>query len=312
MSSTFWGPSKSTAVAIASLTVFCLALMWSVPAASTAAKNGPILFSDYSTIWKVQPDGTKLKKIAKRPAWTLDVSPNGRTLIYTHDGLFKMPVSGGRKSNLLKRYPIVSRFAGINWARWSPNGKTIVFAGQNDGRIYTIKANGKGLRYLLGKNRTGVSHPVYSPNGREIAFLDTWNDSSLMAVNVKSHKERRIYSGSGPAGTPTDFDWHPSGTRLAFYAPYRNWMIDSDGSDLHLISPDSAFASYENMSFSPDGSELLGRSVAPGGSTSEIWRMDGALGAATGGYAEMVTGSFAGSAFFPEWAPRPRRAPKRH
>ncbi len=67
-----------------------------------------------------------------------------------------------------------------------------------------------------------------------------------------------IYSGSGPAGTPVDFDWHPSGARIAFYAPYRNWMINSDGTGLRQISPDAAFVSYENMTFSPDGTRLSG------------------------------------------------------
>jgi len=276
-----------------------------VSTGASASSNGSILFSDYSNIWKIQPDGSKLTKVAKRAAWSLDASPNGKTLIYTHDGLYRMPLKGGRPTNLLKRYPTVDKFAGVNWASWSPSGKRIVFVGQNDGRIYVIKSNGKGLAYLLGKHRTGLLHPVWSPNGKEIAFIDVRKGSSLMAVNLRSGKERLIYPGDGPAGTPVDFDWHPSGTRIAFYAPYRDWMIDQDGSNLHQISPDSAFVSYENLDFSPDGRELLGRSVASGGTTSELWDLDGTFGAASGGYAREITTSFAGSAFFPEWAPKP-------
>lgn len=286
------------------LAVACL-ISFAHPHGATAAKNGPILFSDYTNIWKIQPDGSKLKKVAKRSAWSLDASPNGKTLAYTHDGLFTMPINGGRPTNLLKRYPIVAKFAGVSWASWSPSGKKIVFAGQDDTRIYVIKSNGKGLSYLLGKNRTGLLHPVWSPTGREIAYIDVWKGSSLMAVNVKSGKTRMIYSGDGPAGTPVDYDWHPSGNRIAFYAPYRNWMIDSDGTDLRQISPDAAFISYENLDFSPDGTSLLGRSVASGGTTSEIWELDGTFGGASGGFVHEVTSTFGGSAFFPEWAPKP-------
>ena len=288
---------------LVALAAACLAVLVAVPGAK-AATNGPILFSDYTSIWKIQSDGSKLKKVAKRAAWSLDTSKDGKTLVYTHDGLFKMPVKGGRSVNLLKRYPIVAKFAGVNWASWAPNGKRIVFVGQMDGRMYTIKPSGKGLSYVLGKKRTGLLHPVWSPNGREIAYIDVRKGSSLMAVNMKTGKQRLIYPGDGEAGTPVDFDWHPSGKRIAFYAPYRDWMIDSDGTDLRQISPDAAFVSYENLDFSPDGEHLLGRSVASGGTTSELWDMDGEFGAGPGGFINEITTSFSGSAYFPEWAAR--------
>ncbi len=274
-----------------------------VPQAASAAKNGPILFTDYDAIWRVNADGSGIKKVLNKPAWSMAASPDGKRLLYTHGGLYLTGINGGKVKNLLKRYPTEDNFAGVNWASWAPNGKRIVFAGQNDTRLYTIKPNGKGLRYLLGKNRTGTSQPAYSPNGREIAFLDTWAGSSLMAVNVKTGKERLIYPGDGPAGTAVDFDWHPSGQRIAFYAPYRDWMINADGSGLRQISPDQAFVSYEDLTYSPDGTRLVGRTVANGGTTSELWLMDGNFGAGPGGFVDEITTGFPGSAFAPEWAP---------
>lgn len=298
-------PALRIRVLLAALLLFSTLALLSGNEAS-AAKNGSILFSDYKSIWKVKPNGSGLKRVARKAAWSLHASPNGRQLLYTHDGLFRMPINGGRSVNLLKRYPTEARFAGVNWASWSPNGKQIVFAGQNDTRIYLIRSNGTGLRYLFRKYRTGLMRPVWSPNGKEIAFIDVYRNSSLVAVNLRSGKQRVIYPGDGEAGTPVHFDWHPSGKRIAFYAPYRNWMIDSDGTDLRKISPDQAFVSYEDLVFSPDGKELLGRALPVGGLTSEIWRLDGNLGDAPGGFATSVTDRFGGSAFFPEWAPRPR------
>lgn len=287
-------------------TLFCLlAILLGSSVRAEAASNGPILFSDYNSIWKVKPDGTGLKHVARRAAWSLHASPNGRQLLYTHSGLYRMPINGGRTVNLLKRYPIVARFAGVDWASWSPNGKRIAFAGNNDNRIYLIKANGTGLKYLFRKFRTGLRHPVWSPGGKEIAYIDVNRNSSIMAVNLRSGKKRMIYSGDGEAGTPVSFDWHPSGKRIAFYAPYRNWMINRDGTGLRQISPDQAFISYEDLVFSPDGSELLGR-APDAGSTSGIWRLDGYYGAGPGGFVKEVTGRFSGSAFFPEWAPARR------
>ena len=284
----------------------CLAMLVIAAPAAKAASNGPILFSDYTSIWKVKPNGTGLKRVARKAAHSLHASPNGRQLLFTHGGLFRMPIIGGRTVNLLRRYPVVARFAGVDWASWSPNGKKIVFAGSNDTRIYVMKSNGRGLRYLFRKYRTGLLHPVWSPNGREIAYIDVNRGSSLMAVNVKSGKKRLIYSGSGEAGTPVSFDWHPSGKRIAFYAPYRNWMINRDGTGLRQISPNQAFVSYEDLVFSPDGREILGRALPVGGLTSELWRLDGINGAAEGGFVKPVTNRFDGSPFFPEWAPRRR------
>lgn len=284
--------------------LFLIVMVLAGPA--NAAPNGPIFFSDYSAIWKVNPDGSGIKRVARKAAWSLHASPNGRQLLYTHDGLYRMPIGGGRSVNLLKRYPVVDKLAGVNWASWSPNGKRIALAGGNDSRIYIVKSNGRGLRYLFRKFRTGLLHPVWSPNGREIAYIDVSRNSSLMAVNVKTGKRRTIYPGDGNAGTPVSFDWHPSGQRIAFYAPYANWMINSDGSGLTKISPDVAFASYEDLVFSPDGSEILGRALPTGGSTSELWRLDGQFGAGPGGFVTSVTAGFDGSAFFPEWAPQIR------
>ena len=69
------------------------------------------------------------------------------------------------------------------------------------------------------------------------------------------------------------------------------------------ISPDSAFVSYENMTFSPDGTQPDRSLRRQGGSTSELWLMDGNFGAGPGGFGQQITASFSGSAFAPDWAP---------
>ena len=84
-------------LAILMLLAVVSAAALAIPSRADAARNGPILFSDYTNIWKIQPDGSKLKKVARRAAWSLDASPNGKTLAYTHDGLFTMPIKGGAR-----------------------------------------------------------------------------------------------------------------------------------------------------------------------------------------------------------------------
>jgi Tol biopolymer transport system component len=183
--------------------------------------------------------------------------------------------------------------------------------GYNDGRLYTIGANGKGLRFVMGRSRIigTFSNPHWSPNGKEIAFIDGGDNSTLRAVNLRTHKERVIYRSydratgeSASSGTPENFDYSPDGRRIAFYAPYRNWMINVNGTGLRQISPQQAFVSYETLTFSPDGREMAGAYK------SEIWAMDGTNGAdpAQGGYTRLLTGGHPNGEWTPDWAPAPR------
>jgi hypothetical protein len=64
--------------------------------------------------------------------------------------------------------------------------------------------------------------------------------------------------------------------------------------------------SYEEPVFSPDGKQIVARALSSESSTSELWLLDGNFGGANGGFVKEITGSFHGSAFSPEWAPRPR------
>ena len=301
-SSTFAAPCAA-AIRVTLAVVACAAALIAFPRAASAA-NGPILFTDYSKIWSVQPDGTGLRTVSQKDADYLDVSRNGKYLAYTHGSLYSMKLKGKKRKtkDLLKRYPIVRNLGGAYFPSWSPNGKQIVFAGANDGRLYTIKSNGKRLRYLLGKDRVvGYGYPIWSPRGDEIFFTDGWDSSNLKAVNLKTGAERLIYPGDGEAGTVTDFDVSPDGQRIAFYAPYSNWMINVDGTGLREITPPGAyFESYEGLSFSPDGTEISG--VYDG----EMWALHGQLGSNTGvgGYARLLTAELPGAAYDTTWAPR--------
>jgi TolB protein len=279
--------------------------------AGAAAKNGPILFQSEDGIWRVNPDGTGTKRITKRRAWNLAASPDGRRIAYAHGSLYTIGMNGKGVKDLLKRYPINRNVGGAYSPSWSPDGKRIAFVGYNDGRLYTIAANGKGLRLVFGKSRiiSWSADPHWSPNGKEILYLDRNDYSTLKAVNLRTKKERVIWRNydrttatTHESGTPEDFDISPDGKRIAFYAPYRDWMINSDGSGLRQISPQQAFSSWNMLAFSPDGSELIGASQ------SEIWAMSGAFGADLnqGGYTRLLTGEHAGGEWTPDWAPAPR------
>jgi WD40 repeat protein len=278
-----------------------LGALVAVAPAAGAQRNGPILFTSYDAIYRVNSDGSGLKRISGVDARSLAAAPNGKQLAFTDGGLKTMKLSGGKPKDILKRYPTVRNFADTYWADWSPNGKQIAFVGHNDQRLYVINANGKKLKYVFPKKRTGFGYPHWSPSGKELAYIDYFDDSSLKIVNVKSGKTRLVYSGADPrAGTPVNFDYAPNGNQIAFYAPYRNWIVNTDGSGLRQISPDAAFVSYEDLSYSPDGTEIVGES------SSDLFALDGTYGAASGGLARPLIPDFPDSAFSPAWAPAPK------
>src|SRR5690349_10112953 len=115
-----------------------------VPAGAGASS---VVFTDYESIYTVGADGTGLRTISQRNADHLAVSPNGKQLAYTHGSLYTMKLTGRKRktADLLKRYPIVRNLGGAYSPSWSPDGKQIVFVGANDGRLYVVKSNGRGL-----------------------------------------------------------------------------------------------------------------------------------------------------------------------
>ena len=87
---------RRVACAIAAAIVLTLA---AAQTADASHRNGPILFSDHNSIYRMKPDGTGIKRVLKRSAWAIDVAPDGKRMAFAHDGLFLTKVSGGKVKN---------------------------------------------------------------------------------------------------------------------------------------------------------------------------------------------------------------------
>ena len=107
-----------------------------------------------------------------------EFSPDGRTIALTlgKEGRFGLAssavyVMNADGSDLRPITP--AKLHGGN-PDWSPNGKLIVFHSNNYGpsrsEIWVVKPNGKGLRRLRRLHSGRDYQPVWSPNGRQIAF----------------------------------------------------------------------------------------------------------------------------------------------
>jgi len=136
-------------------------------------------------------DGGDLVRVTSRPGLMhdipLDFSPDGRRLVFYQssfvdpepnlDGsLWTVSVDG---SNVRE---IASAAVGpAPWARWSKDGRKILFANQRlatSGVLWTVNPDGSNLHTLF-KDRAGgfPIDPVWSPNGSQVMFaLDPTND----------------------------------------------------------------------------------------------------------------------------------------
>jgi Tol biopolymer transport system component len=151
---------------------------------------------------------------------------------------------------------------------WAPSGGRIVFArlaGPYAESLYSVKADGSGLKRLT-KPRPSAQNPVWSPDGRRIAFdaVDNLNIRTARLFVMKADGSRMRVLRSGPADTgPGVPAWSPDARRIVFLTTpgtpgsYRAavWVINRTGSGRRLLyrSP-CCIDTWGRPIWSPDGS----------------------------------------------------------
>jgi Tol biopolymer transport system component len=112
---------------------------------------------------------------------------------------------------------------------WSPDGSKLAFTreyygpGYTEGTvlsflgedIFVMNADGSGLRRLTFLERD--SEPVWSPDGRRIAFLSGNDiDNSIRVMNSDGSAARDVCSPSRCGQGVAELSWSPDGTTLVF------------------------------------------------------------------------------------------------
>jgi len=259
-----------------------------------ATNRAPNLW--HAAIYTIRPNGQGRRLLAGGVPGTrtIQVSPNGRRLLFGESELYIAHADGSHARRLSPRPLQVS--GGV----FSPDGRKVAFAGSRacdevcNPKVYVVGVDGKGL-HALGRGHqpdwspdgshlayasfSGTfvyvanlrrplrrlargEHPTWAPDGRRIAY--SWNDQ-LCFVNTDGSARRCVAARVGNRALAPEIAWSPDGARVAFVGEGL-MVVDANGAHLRRLteslrdrtiawSPDSRRLAYVHTERLPDGGD---------------------------------------------------------
>ena len=261
-------------------------IAWAQPSWSSDGRKlafvGPV--GGRGSVSVMSVDGSAPRLLARNaaaPAW----SPDGRRIAFMRVSpvgwdVYVMNTDGSGQRRL-------ARNAWLAAPAWSPDGRKIAFERPRRDRnaegyginseIFVVNADGSGERRLT-RNTVRDSNPVWSPDGRRIAFESNWQ---LNVMNADGSGQRRLTRDGGRNFAPA---WSPDGQKIAFerrlgrqkYSPcsgcgrastFEVHVMNADGSGQQRLTTQGA-----QPGWSPDGRTIAFMSERDG--NREIYTMN--------------------------------------
>ncbi len=173
-------------------------------------------------------------------AQSLVVSPTGKEVAFTYRGdIFVNSVEGAGTKR------ITTTPDAETGVKFSPDGKSIVYASERDGKwaIYEARRQREAEPYFfastvvkespLVSNEHQNIHPSFSPDGKQLAYLEDRN--TLKILDLASKQTRTILTEKQLFGSDHQFEWSPDGKWILFdmdvpgIAPGEIGLVRADG-----------------------------------------------------------------------------------
>jgi Tol biopolymer transport system component len=236
-------------------------------------------------VYSVNADGSGQRRLARNgaaPAW----SPDGQKIaFFSASTLYLMNADGSEHQALTKQIVGRNRFLA-----WSPDGGKLAFLsgkGCSDFvfNLYVVRSDGSGLRNLtstLGPSKCHnpsfgpASDPVWSPDGRKLAFVrrNASLGHPIYVVKADGSGLRRLTQSPARDADPT---WSPDGRKLAFVSDRDGnsevYVMNTDGSGQRNVTRNPAFDA--DPTWSPDGRKLAFVSNRDGRNGVYVMNADG-------------------------------------
>lgn len=201
--------------------------------------------------------------IARQPAISHPtLSPDGTRLAYLREFDARTDLWCGEIGGVTRQIT-VDHAIGHGSYTWSPDDTRIAFTSAEDGKLWRCAVDG-GRPRRISRVEGHLHSPVYSPDGRFIAFLCMRGSTvDLMVMSSDGNWTARVNRGSDIPLAPS---WHPDSRRLAWAAyPYNLMPWDQSALVTASIGGDprpNEIAGGERVAwaqprFSPDGQRIV-------------------------------------------------------
>lgn len=199
-------------------------------------------------LYVASADGSNVRLLADGGV-TPDWSPDGRLIAYARapGDIWVVNVQAALRGHSSSSRVLIRRNARLTqmeYPRWSPDGKHLLFAGYVSGSfdVWVADAEGTHVRDITPQSSLEYS-ATWSPDGTKIVFdsnRDTTTGDDLYIVDSDGSNLRRITSsptGGGPA-------WSPDGRWIAFVSTRDGntelYIMRPDGTNQRRLTNDSA------------------------------------------------------------------------